>query len=58
MNTGESLARSELFLVFANLLQKFYIDTESPNGIPPSIDKHFSGIIHPQPFKCRVSVRK
>ena len=55
---GESLARMELFLVFANLLHNFTIDTESTNGIPPSLDKHFGVVVHPQPYKCRVTIRK
>ncbi|EDO29403.1 predicted protein [Nematostella vectensis] len=55
---GEELARSELFLFLARLLQKF--DFVTPLGLEvPSLDAEDSGIVlHPKPFLACARRRK
>ena len=53
---GETLARSELFIFFAGLLQHFKIEEEVP-GILPSENYIVGATTLPQPFKIRLVKR-
>ena len=54
---GETLAKAELFIFFAGLLQIFSIESEVP-GILPTEDYIIGATTLPQPFKIRMSKRK
>uniref|UniRef100_A0AC34RF78 Cytochrome P450 n=1 Tax=Panagrolaimus sp. JU765 TaxID=591449 RepID=A0AC34RF78_9BILA len=47
---GESLARAELFLIFANLLRNFDFSIDETN--PPSKTRVFGLTVSPKPYKC------
>jgi cytochrome P450 len=53
---GETLAKSELFIFFAGLLQQFRIEEEVP-GILPTDDYLMGATTLPQPFKIRILKR-
>jgi len=53
---GETLAKSELFIFFAGILQHFKIEEEVP-GILPSEDYIVGATTLPQPFKIRLTKR-
>ena len=54
---GEPLARMELFLVFANLLQRFSFEREDPN-VKHSLQPRLNQITNsPLPYKIRVKQR-
>uniref|UniRef100_A0A914HBU1 Cytochrome P450 n=1 Tax=Globodera rostochiensis TaxID=31243 RepID=A0A914HBU1_GLORO len=51
---GESLARAELFLIFAELIRHFEFRAEKP----PSRQRIYGLTVSPQPFKCQIIRRK
>ena len=53
---GETLAKAELFIFFAELLQTFKIETEV-HGIVPAEDYIMGVTTLPQPFKIMISKR-
>uniref|UniRef100_A0A914VK46 Cytochrome P450 n=1 Tax=Plectus sambesii TaxID=2011161 RepID=A0A914VK46_9BILA len=54
---GESLARMELFLVFANLLRKFKLSI-SPGEEPPSLKGQMGVTVQPFSYKCCIEARR
>ncbi|KAG7487686.1 hypothetical protein MATL_G00026190 [Megalops atlanticus] len=52
---GEYLARTELFLIFTYLLQKFTFSP--PPGVEPSLESQLGFTQSPKPFKMCVSIR-
>uniref|UniRef100_A0A914WU73 Cytochrome P450 n=1 Tax=Plectus sambesii TaxID=2011161 RepID=A0A914WU73_9BILA len=54
---GESLARMELFLVFANLLRKFKLSA-TPGEKLPSLEPRMGITVQPHAFKCCIEVRR
>uniref|UniRef100_A0A914VPX5 Cytochrome P450 n=1 Tax=Plectus sambesii TaxID=2011161 RepID=A0A914VPX5_9BILA len=54
---GESLARMELFLVFANLMRKFKLST-TPGENPPSLEQRTGITVQPWPYKCCIEERR
>ena len=48
---GESLARSELFLIFGNLLRNFEFCCENPSD-PPSRKRIYGLTVSPKPYRC------
>ena len=53
---GETLAKSELFIFFAGLLQHFKIEEEDP-GVIPSDNYLVGATTLPEPFKIRLVKR-
>lgn len=53
---GESLARMELFLYLASLLQKFDILPDDAHNLP-SVEGHLGMTYSPYPFKLRLNLR-
>ena len=53
---GETLAKSELFIFFAGLLQHFKIEEEDP-GVIPSDNYIVGATTLPEPFKIRLVKR-
>uniref|UniRef100_A0A914PTX2 Cytochrome P450 n=1 Tax=Panagrolaimus davidi TaxID=227884 RepID=A0A914PTX2_9BILA len=53
---GESLARAELFLIFANLLRNFdFVCPDTAN--PPSLQRVYGLTVSPKPYLCIVKKR-
>ncbi|KAI1721902.1 cytochrome p450 domain-containing protein [Ditylenchus destructor] len=48
---GESLARAELFLIFANLLKNFEFSLDKKES-QPSTQRSYGLTVSPKPFKC------
>ncbi|GMR47237.1 hypothetical protein PMAYCL1PPCAC_17432, partial [Pristionchus mayeri] len=53
---GEGLAKTELFLFFANLAHRFNIFAVDPTKIP-SIKRTMANVTKPEPFQCVVKRR-
>ncbi|VDM95065.1 unnamed protein product [Thelazia callipaeda] len=53
---GESLAKAELFLIYANLMRHFQLHT-TLNNPNPSTKRIFGLTVSPPPFKCHVKKR-
>uniref|UniRef100_A0AC34GW49 Cytochrome P450 n=1 Tax=Panagrolaimus sp. ES5 TaxID=591445 RepID=A0AC34GW49_9BILA len=53
---GESLARAELFLIFANLLRNFDFMCSDPKN-PPSLQRVYGLTVSPKPYLCVVKKR-
>uniref|UniRef100_A0A914Z319 Cytochrome P450 n=1 Tax=Panagrolaimus superbus TaxID=310955 RepID=A0A914Z319_9BILA len=53
---GESLARAELFLIFANLLRNFDFICPDP-GNPPSLERVYGLTVSPKPYLCVIKKR-
>ncbi|KAM3719359.1 Cytochrome P450 2D3 [Dirofilaria immitis] len=53
---GESLAKAELFLIYANLMKQFRFRT-APNEPNPSTERLFGLTSSPPPYKCLVEKR-
>ena len=53
---GESLARAELFLIFANLLRNFEFSCQDPAN-PPSLERVYGLTVSPKPYVCVVKKR-
>uniref|UniRef100_A0AC34RGF9 Cytochrome P450 n=1 Tax=Panagrolaimus sp. JU765 TaxID=591449 RepID=A0AC34RGF9_9BILA len=53
---GESLAKTELFLILGNVLKHFDIMPEKPGQLP-SMEKRWGVTVQPEPFKIQVKKR-
>uniref|UniRef100_A0A914Z2J1 Cytochrome P450 n=1 Tax=Panagrolaimus superbus TaxID=310955 RepID=A0A914Z2J1_9BILA len=53
---GESLARAELFLIFANLLRNFDFICPDPEN-PPSLERVYGLTVSPKPYLCVIKKR-
>lgn len=53
---GEALAKSNVFLIFTALLQKFKLEL-SPEGPHPVLDGYDGVTISAKPFKCILKPR-
>jgi cytochrome P450 len=55
---GESLAKAELFLVFANLIKHFKFAREEQQQTSPSTKRVYGLTVSPQPYRCVITRRK
>ena len=54
---GETVAKVEIFIFFANLIKTFKVENPDRDGPPPSMDPAPGLTIGPMPFKVKFSVR-
>uniref|UniRef100_A0A914L330 Uncharacterized protein n=1 Tax=Meloidogyne incognita TaxID=6306 RepID=A0A914L330_MELIC len=54
---GESLARAELFLFTANFFRTFQVLPVNPFN-PPTAQKQKAFVVRPDPYNCRLILRK
>ncbi|XP_072015531.1 cytochrome P450 2A10-like isoform X2 [Amphiura filiformis] len=54
---GEALARQELFIFFAHLLHQFKFEKTSENAPMPTLKPIDGLVLHPEPYKLRVTKR-
>ncbi|CAJ0592037.1 unnamed protein product [Cylicocyclus nassatus] len=54
---GEGLARMELFLFVANLINRFKLSPVDPND-PPTMKKTFGTTVQPREYRCFVKSRQ